>query len=185
MGEFLQYQIAINIAEASDTDRIDGMMTNAEYGLALAASTTDMMPWVIDNTMVFPYTKGWFDACEPCPPLFHMICSYGHATRSHVIPNCRPRSLCADIAWNLNFVTSLGSTVVFPKLFIPSVMCTTDQNVRNLWLHSRVMSLKSTIAVANLVWSPPAGQQGRLRAAESQLTATKVARDEAAKARCA
>jgi hypothetical protein len=35
-----------------------GVYENAEYGLALAASTTDMMPWVNhDDNMIMPYTK--------------------------------------------------------------------------------------------------------------------------------
>lgn len=71
---------------------------NANYGLALAASTTDVMPWVNDNEdMVLPYTKGWYDAY---------------------------------IAWNMNFVASQGSMILFPKLLIPSVLCTDGQQAR-------------------------------------------------------
>ena len=66
VSEFLQYQLAINIAEASDTDLTNGVAENANYGIALAAATTDMLPWVNrDGNLVMPYTKGWFDACEP------------------------------------------------------------------------------------------------------------------------
>jgi hypothetical protein len=39
------------------------MDLNTKYGIALAASTTDMMPWEEKHNLVLPYTKGWF-ACE-------------------------------------------------------------------------------------------------------------------------
>ena len=91
------HQLAINILEASDTDRQNKVYDNANYGLALAASTTDVMPWVEDQDMVLPYTKGWYDAY---------------------------------IAWNMNFVASQGSMILFPKLLIPSVLCTDGQQAR-------------------------------------------------------
>ena len=58
----LQYQLAINIIEASDTDRISGVFDNTNYGIALAASSIDMMPWVDNHKdLVWPYSKGWYD----------------------------------------------------------------------------------------------------------------------------
>ena len=147
IATFLQYQLAINIIEASDTDRVDDVTENTDIGLALASSSTDVMPWVdVNHDLVWPFTKGWYDGY---------------------------------IAWNMNFVAGQGSLNIFPKLFIPSVMCTSQQNVRNLWLHSRFMSLKSTIALGNLMFKKPLGQQ---RTATFQMTMPKEGRQQAAKA---
>jgi hypothetical protein len=61
---FLQHQLALNIVEASDLDRIRGVDEMAEYGMAIAADTTSMMPWIDEvHAIRWPYTKGWFDAC--------------------------------------------------------------------------------------------------------------------------
>lgn len=43
MAKFLQYQIALTIIEATDIDRIDGFTSNTNLGIALAASSTDMV----------------------------------------------------------------------------------------------------------------------------------------------
>ena len=53
--------------------------------------------------------------------------------------------------------------------------------MRDLWLHARLMSLKSTIAFSTLMWKLPQGQQ---RTAEFQLTMDDVAREAASRARC-
>ena len=59
----LQYQLAIGIIEVADIDRLAGIEQNTDLGLALAASTVDMMPWVDgDSNFKFPFAKGWFDA---------------------------------------------------------------------------------------------------------------------------
>ena len=79
----------------------------------------------------------------------------------------------------MNFVAGQGSLNIFPKLFIPSVMCTDQQDVRNLWLHSRVMSLKSTIAMGNLMFKTPLGEA---RTSTFQMSMPKEGRREAAKA---
>ena len=74
-ASFLQYQLALNILEAADVDRLLGVLENVDLGLALAASTTDMMSWTdSDGNLRYPYTKGWFDAyVSPHAPLTFRI----------------------------------------------------------------------------------------------------------------
>jgi len=74
-------------------------------------------------------------------------------------------------------VAGQGSLNIFPKLFIPSVMCTSQQEVRSLWLHARLMSLKSTMAMNNLMFKTDVGRQ---RAATFQMAMSKEGRQEMA-----
>lgn len=48
-------------------------------------------------------------------------------------------------AWNLEFVSRFNSSSMYPKLFIPSVMCTGDGTTgphANAWVVARMVSLK-------------------------------------------
>jgi len=155
ISELLQYQLAINIIEASDTDRIGGVDQNANLGIALAASTTDSLPISNDNRdLVMPYRKGWYDAY---------------------------------IAWNLIFVSSLDSTLIFPKLLIPSIVCTAQKEIRDVWMLSRVFSLKATMAITFLMWPDrgDGGSAGKLRTRDSQVTVPIEGRQAAAAASAA
>jgi len=49
----------------------------------------------------------------------------------------------AYIAWNLNYVTNFPNLHVVSSLLIPSILCTDDSNVRDHWLLSRLVTLKS------------------------------------------
>jgi len=46
-------------------------------------------------------------------------------------------------AWNLNYVTTFNTLHLPPKLLIPSILCTSDDSVRDGWITARMMSLKS------------------------------------------
>ena len=69
----------------------------------------------------------------------------------------------AYIAWNLNYVTNFPNLHVVSSLLIPSILCTDDSNVRDHWLLSRLVTLKSAflpggasppIASLHTVWLP-------------------------------
>jgi len=52
--------------------------------------------------------------------------------------------LDAYVAWSLNYVTTSASLHLLPKLLAPAIVCTSAAGVRNEWVISRSVTLKST-----------------------------------------
>ena len=63
-AQVTQRLLTLNILEATDVDRSMGVYENADIGIALAASAATSVPYVdSDQSLIFSYTKEWFDAC--------------------------------------------------------------------------------------------------------------------------
>ena len=59
-----QYLLAMNVLEAGYIDLYNEVDENADMAIALAASTTDVLPWGSDpgGNMELPYSKAWYDS---------------------------------------------------------------------------------------------------------------------------
>ena len=78
----------------------------------------------------------------------------------------------------------MQSTLVFAKLLVPSVVCTSEPAVRNSWILARAITLKSTMAILYRMWPEGPGSVGQSRQADSLITMPFEAREAAALARC-
>ena len=65
-------------------------------------------------------------------------------TEQNVVMSFSKEWLDAYNAWNLNYVTNYKTLHLIPKLLVPSVLCTADVDVRDDWLSSRSITLKSS-----------------------------------------
>ena len=59
----IHHRLALNIVEATDVDRDDGVTENAKIGVALAARVAAFIPYMSSNDdLIFTFDKDWLDA---------------------------------------------------------------------------------------------------------------------------
>ncbi len=118
VSTFFQYQLALNVLEASNVDRNAGIHSNVDLGLMLAVGSLDQLPYFADGGMDaaldYPLSKAYVDAY---------------------------------VAWNINYVSQFGTIFYLPKLLIPSVLCSDDELPLRHWVFGRVLSLKPTMVL--------------------------------------
>ena len=52
--------------------------------------------------------------------------------------------LVTDMVWNLNYVTTFMDLHLPAKLLPPSLLCTSDKDIRAAWFLSRIITLKTS-----------------------------------------
>lgn len=143
-AEYVQKLLMVNIIEATDIDRSIGVIENADIGLALAASVTTAVPYV-DGAQRSSHRTVALHSHKKS--VFDPSCTTG---QQNLIFSFSKEWFDAYTAWNLNYVTHFQSLHLVSKLLIPSILCTDDSSVRDHWLLSRAVTLKSAMLSGSL-----------------------------------